>query len=83
MVQEIFERAMERTTNIYEVVADIQARKEKAQKQPAHAMFREIKAELGGMDDGTLHAILDAEVDSGLIRRVRTINGYAYCVAEE
>lgn len=74
---------MGRATNIYEVVSDIQARKEKAQRQPAHATFREIKAELGGIDDGTLHALLDAEVDCGLIRRVRTINGYAYGVSEE
>lgn len=72
-----------RATNIYEVVSDIQARKEKAQKQPAHATFREIKAELGGMDDGTLHALLDAEVMNGTIYQRRTINGYAYGVSEE
>lgn len=74
---------MERTTNIYEVVSDIQASKERLQRHPAHATFREIKTEVGGMDDGTLHALLDAEVDSGLISRVRTLNGYAYCVSEE
>lgn len=74
---------MARTTNIYEVVADIQARKEKAQKQPTHVVFREIKAELGGMDDGTLHALLDAEVMNGTIYQRRTINGYAYGVSEE
>lgn len=50
---------------------------------PAHALFVEIKAELEGKTDGELYALLDAEVDSGLLRRVRTINGYAYCVAEE
>lgn len=72
-----------RTINIYEVVADIQARKELAQKVPSHATFREIKAEVGGMDDGTLHALLDAEVMNGTIYQRRTINGYAYGVAEE
>lgn len=75
---------MERaTTNIYEIVSHIQAKKEQYRIQPAHALFTEIKAELEGIDDGELYALLDAEVDGGLIRRVRTINGYAYCVAEE
>ena len=69
--------------NIYEIVSQIQAKKEQFRIVPAVAKFTEIKAELGGIDDGTLYALLDAEVDSGLIRRVRTINGYAYCVAEE
>ena len=75
---------MERaTTNIFEVVSEIQAKKEQYRIQPAVAKFTEIKAELEGIDDVTLYALLDAEVDCGLIRRVRTINGYAYCVAEE
>ena len=71
------------TTNIYEIVSGIQAKKEEYRIVPAHALFTEIKAELEGITDGELYALLDAEVDSGLLRRVRTINGYAYCVAEE
>ena len=75
---------MERATiNIFEVVSDIQAKKKQYRIQPAVAKFTEIKAELEGIDDGELYALLDAEVDCGLIRRVRTINGYAYEVAEE
>jgi hypothetical protein len=75
---------MERKTiNIYEIVSQIQAKKEQYRIQPAVAKFTEIKAELGGIDDGELYALLDAEVDCGLIRRIRTLNGYAYCVAEE
>lgn len=69
--------------NIYEVVSAIQAKKEAYRIQPAVAKFLEIKAELEGMTDGELYALLDAEVDGGLISRVRTINGYAYCVSEE
>lgn len=72
-----------RTINIFEIVSEIQAKKEQYRIQPAVAKFTEIKAELPGKTDGELYAILDAEVDGGLIRRVRTINGYAYCVAEE
>ena len=75
---------MERATiNIFEVVSEIQAKKEQFHIVPAVAKFTKIKAELEGITDGELYAILDAEVDSGLIRRVRTINGYAYEVAEE
>lgn len=74
---------MDRTTNIYEIVSQIQAKKEEYRIQPAVAKFTEIKAELGDIDDGELYALLDAEMGNGLIRRVRTINGYAYCVAEE
>lgn len=69
--------------NIYEIVSGIQAKKERYRVQPSHALFTEIKAELEGVDDGTLFALLDAEVDSGLIRRVRCVNGYAYEVTEE
>lgn len=69
--------------NIFEIVSGIQAKKEEYRIVPAHALFVEIKAEVEGMTDGELYAFLDAEVDSGLLRRVRTINGYAYCVAEE
>ena len=72
---------MARETNIYEIVSAIQAKKEEYRIQPAVAKFTEIKAELEGITDGELYALLDAEVDSGLLRRVRTINGYAYCVA--
>lgn len=72
-----------RTINIYEVVADIQAKKMRFRISPAHALFFEIKAELEGIDDGELYALLDAEVDNGLIRRVRTINCPAYEIAEE
>ena len=75
---------MERaTTNIYEIVSQIQAKKEQFRIQPAVAHFTEVKAELPGIEDGEIYALLDAEVDGGLIRRIRTINGYAYCVAEE
>lgn len=69
--------------NIYEVVGTIQANKEGRNIVPAHATFREVKEAVGNIDDKELHALLNAECISGLIRRVRTINGYAYCVSEE
>lgn len=69
--------------NIYEVVGTIQADKESRRVVPAHATFREVKEAVGCIDDNDLHALLNAECVSGLIRRVRTINGYAYCVSEE
>lgn len=69
--------------NIFEIVSGIQAKKEEYRIVPAHALFAEIKAELEGITDGELYALLDAEVDRGLICRVRTMNGYAYEVAEE
>ena len=69
--------------DVFEVVSEIQTKKEKFRIQPSHALWREIKEAIGGIDDGELYALLDAEVDSRLLRRVRTINGYAYCVAEE
>ena len=72
---------MERT--IYEVVSDIQAKKEQFRIVPPYALFAEVKAEMGGIDDGTLHALLDAEVLNGTIFQRRTINGYAYGVSEE
>ena len=72
---------MERT--IYDVVGGIQAKKERFRIAPAFATFREIKEEMDHIDDGTLYAMLDAEEMNGLIVRRRTINGYAYCVAEE
>lgn len=68
---------------IYDVVSDIQSKKEQFRIQPAVAHFTEVKAELPGKTDGELYALLDAEVYGGLIRRIRTINGYAYCVSEE
>lgn len=71
---------MERT--IYEVVSDIQARKEREKIVPAFAKFSEIK-EAMGKEEGTLYALLDAEVLNGIIVRRKTINGYAYCVSEE
>jgi len=75
---------MERAaTNIFEIVSEIQAKKEEYRIVPAHALFTEIKAELEGISDGELYALIDAEVDSGLLRRVRTMNSYAYCVSEE
>lgn len=75
---------MERATiNIFEVVSEIQAKKEQFHIVPAVAKFIEVKEELGNIEDGELYALLDAEIDGGLIRRVRTINGYAYCVAKE
>lgn len=72
---------MERT--IYEVVSDIQAKKEQFRIVPPYATFQQIKAEMGGIDDGTLYALLDAEVLNGTIFQRRTINGYAYGVSEE
>ena len=72
---------MERT--IYEVVSDIQAKKEQFNIVPPYATFQQIKAELGGMDEGTLHALLDAEMMNGTIVRRKTINGYGFMVAEE
>ena len=75
---------MERATiNIFEVVSEIQAKKEQFRIVPPYALFAEVKAELGGIDDGTLYAMLDAEVLNGTIYRRRTINGYAYGVSEE
>lgn len=71
------------TINVYDVVSDIQAKKEQYRIVPAVAKFTEIKAEMEGITYGELYALLDAEVDGGLLRRVRTINGYAYEVAEE
>lgn len=71
------------TINVYDVVSDIQAKKEQYRIVPAVAKFTEVKAEMEGITDGELYALLDAEVDGGLLRRVRTINGYAYEVAEE
>ena len=71
---------MERT--IYEVVSDIQARKEREKIVPPFATFREIK-EAMGKEEGTLYAMLDAELLNGIIVRRKTINGYAYCVSEE
>ena len=75
---------MERaTTNIYEIVSQIQAKKEQYRIVPAHATFREIKEEVEGIDDGTLHALIGSQESNGLIRRVRCLNGYAWVVAEE
>lgn len=71
------------TINVYDVVSGIQAKKEQYRIVPAVAKFIEVKAEMEGITDGELYALLDAEVDGGLLRRVRTINGYAYEVAEE
>ena len=72
---------MERT--IYDVVGGIQAKKERYRIDPPFATFQEIKAEIEGIDDGTLYAILEAEEMNGLIVRRRTINGYAFVVTEE
>jgi hypothetical protein len=69
--------------NVVEIVSAIQAKKEAYRVSPAHALFYEIKRECGRIDDGELYALLDAEVDSGTLRRIRIINGYAYCVSEE
>lgn len=71
------------TINVYDVVSDIQARKERFRIAPAHATFSEIKAELKGIDAGALYALLDCEVDGGMLQRRRTINGYAYTISEE
>lgn len=68
---------------IYEVISDIQAKKEKFRIVPALATLTEIKRELGGVDEGTLHAMLDAEMMNGTIVRRRIINGYGFQVAEE
>ena len=71
---------MERT--IYEVVCDIQAKKEQHRIVPPYALFYEIKAEMG-VDDGTLHAQLDAEMMNGTIVRHRHLNGHSYSISEE
>lgn len=68
---------------IYEIVADIQAKKEQYNIVPPYATFLQIKEEMSGVDDGTLYAMLDAEVLNGTIYQRRTINGYAYGVSEE
>lgn len=68
---------------IYEVVSDIQAKKEQFNIVPPYATFQQIKAEMGGVDDGTLQAMLEAEVMNGTIFQRRTINGYSYGVSEE
>jgi hypothetical protein len=69
--------------NIYEVVGTIQAEIEGRHIVPALATFREVKEAVGNIDDKELHALLNAECICGLIRRVRTINGYAYEIAEQ
>ena len=68
---------------IFEVVSDIQAKKEQFNIVPPYATFQQIKAEMEGVDDGTLHALLGAEVMNGTIFQRRTINGYSYGVSEE
>lgn len=68
---------------IYEVISDIQAKKEKFRIVPALATLTEIKRELEGIDEGTLHSMLDAEMMNGTIVRRRIINGYGFQVAEE
>ena len=75
-------RTMEKT--VFDVVSDIQARKEREHIEPPYATYREIKREYGGtVDDGSLHAMLGAEVLNGILFQRRTINGYAYGVSEE
>lgn len=75
---------MERATiNIYEIVSQMQAKKEQYRIEPPYATFIEVKAELGGIDDGELYALLDAEMMNGTIVRHRHINGYSYSISEE
>lgn len=74
---------MTKDINVFDVVADIQAKKEQYRITPSYALFYEIKAELEGIDDGTLYALLDAQVDSGLLRRRLVVNGLAYEVDAE
>lgn len=75
---------MEATSiNLYELISDIQARKERFRVHPSHVTYRELRERLNFIDEGSLYAMLDAEVANGLIRRVRTINGWAFAVAEE
>lgn len=68
---------------IYDVVSDIQAKKERFRIVPPFATFWEIKAELEGVDDGTLYAMLDAEMMNRTIVRRKIVNGYAFMVSEE
>lgn len=69
---------MARDINVFDVVAGIQAKKEQYRITPSYALFYEVKAELEGIDDGALYALLDAQVDNGLLRRRLVVNGYAY-----
>ena len=71
------------TINIYEVVSDIQAKKEAYRIRPSYATFRQIKAEFEHLDDGTLYEMLEAEVEKNMLVRHRHINGYAYSICEE
>ena len=68
---------------IYEAVSDIQAKKERYRIVPHFALLAEIKAEMDGIDEGTLHAMLDAEMLNGTIVRRRILNGYGFMIAEE
>ena len=68
---------------VYEIIADIQAKKEQFRVVPPYATFLELKAEMPGIYEGTIYAMLDAEVSNGTIVHRKTINGYAYMVAEE
>lgn len=71
------------TINIYEIVSGIQAKKEQFRIVPPYATFMEVKAEMPGKDDGTIYALLDAEMMNGTIVRHRHINGYSYSISEE
>ena len=63
------------------IVRDIQQAKESVQRHPAHATYREVKARCRGVADEQLEALLDAAVRGGALRRVRTINQYAYTIS--
>lgn len=65
------------------IVRDIQQAKESVQRHPAHATYREVKARCRGVADNYLVALLDEAVEHNELIRRRTINCYAYEVAED
>ena len=68
---------------IYEVISDIQAKKEKLRIVPALATLTEIKRRFGNISDDRLNAMLEAEFMKGTITRHRTINSYAYSILKK
>lgn len=63
------------------IVRGIQRTKEQRHRHPSHATFREIKDRCVDVTDEQLEALLDAAVRGGALRRVRTINQYAYTIS--
>lgn len=63
------------------IVRDIQRAKEQRHRHPSHATFREVKARCVDVTDEQLEALLESAVRGEALRRVRTINQYAYTIS--